>query len=196
MARGEKKRGLRLPFEMTRRRKIIVASAAAAVLVALAAAIPFLIRYHRAEIRKYSGAEADASVQLLYDMDRMGDYRVVKAKLLPDGQYSEHIVVQEAIDIRLWRDFERPKLPCREQMAEKYPDLTEYSRQKVPKGAIYSQRGRFKATDEDGGERCHTVVLLRRGGWDFLVDFSVKEGDRESYADEIDEIIDHMILIP
>lgn len=197
MARGEKKRGLRLPFEMTRRRKIIVTSViAATALVVLVVAIPFLIRYHRAEIRKYSGAKADTSVQLLYDMDRMGEYRVVSATLLPDGQYSEHIVVQETIDIRLWRDFERPKLPCREQIAEKYPDLTAYSRQKVPKNAIYSERGSFKATEEDGKARRHTVVLLRRDGWDYLVVFSVREGDRKEDTDIIDEIIDHMFFIP
>lgn len=195
MARSGERQGSHFPFRMTRRWMIVV-TLAVMTLAALAVTVPFLIKRNREEMRKYSGAEADRSVQLLYDMDRIGEFAVVSEKPQPDGRYSEHIIVQNAIDVRLWRDFERPKLPCREHIEEKYPDLVGYSREKVPEGVFYSERGSFTVKDGNGKEYSHTVVLLRRGGWDYLVDLSVGKESREIYADNMDEIINHMILIP
>ena len=141
MANSVKKHGFHLPFEMTRRRMILIALTVT-VLVTLTIAVPLLIKRYREEMWEYSGAKTDRSVQLLYDMDHMGDFSVVSDKLQADGRYSEHIVVEKAIDVRLWRNFERPKLPCREQIMEKYPDLSGYSQQKAPEDALYCQRGK------------------------------------------------------
>ncbi|MBQ1398196.1 MAG: hypothetical protein IIY89_06855 [Clostridia bacterium] len=195
MANSVKKHGFHLPFEMTRRRMILIALTVT-VLVTLTIAVPLLIKRYREEMWEYSGAKTDRSVQLLYDMDHMGDFSVVSDKLQADGRYSEHIVVEKAIDVRLWRNFERPKLPCREQIMEKYPDLSGYSQQKAPEDALYCQRGSFTVKDGDGTAYSHTVVLLRRGGWDYLVDLSVRNESRDMYQDQIDEIIDRMILLP
>lgn len=165
------------------------------LLLAASAAAPFLLKWRQSQMRRYSGAEVNYGVKLLYDAEALGEFEVRNSFLAEDGTYREHIAGRYRSEIRLWRDFERPKLPCREAAEEKYPDLTDYSRGRVRKNVIYSERCSF-STDGDNGEILrHTFVIARRGGWDYYVDISVPENEMKSRSDYIDGILDTMYFL-
>lgn len=175
---------------------VIAVSLAAIVLIGIAVALPIAVRRHNRAIRQYSGAETDPAVHLQYDETALGDYKTVSSKLREDGRYHEELLAADgAVTIRLWRDFERPKMSLELQSREKYPDLRGYSGEWLSKNALVSQRGRFTTQEADSTVIAHTVVLLRKGGWDYLADFSVNEKDRKTYADYIDSLIETMAFI-
>ncbi len=177
------------------RGKRIALITAIILLLAASAAAPFLLKWRQSEMRRYSGSEVNYGVKLLYDAETLGEFEVRDSFLAEDGTYREHIAGRYSSEIRLWRDFERPKLPCREAAKEKYPDLTGYSGGKVHKDVIYSERCSF-STDGEGGEILrHTFVIARRGGWDYYVDISVPENEMKSCSDYIDGIVDNMYFL-
>lgn len=191
------KRERQLParFLSDGRRKRIMLIAAAVLLLAASAAAPFMYRWKQEEMRRYSGAEVNQGVKLLYDVDTLGQFRVSDTFLDEDGTYREAISGSYGSEIRMWRDFERPKLPCREAAEEKYPALADYSGEGVPKGVIYSARYGFTTKGEDGKALCHTFVIARRGGWDYFVDISAPEWEKDSASEYIDGILDNMYFL-
>ena len=106
---------------------------ASVMLLAAVAAVPFFLQWRHNDRLKYSGAEVNDGVKLLYDAETLGNFRVTESFLAEDGTYRERISGMYRSEIRLWRDFERPKLPCREAAEEKYPELTAYSGERAHK---------------------------------------------------------------
>lgn len=168
---------------------------ASVMLLAAVAAVPFFLQWRHNDRLKYSGAEVNDGVKLLYDAETLGNFRVTESFLAEDGTYRERISGMYRSEIRLWRDFERSPLPCREAAEEKYPELTAYSGERAHKNAVYSQRCRFSTAGESGETLRHTFVVARCGGWDYFVDIFVPEKESGASSDYIDGILDTMYFI-
>ncbi len=158
--------------------------------ILLAVLIPVLCIRHNREIRQYSGAETDDHEQLNFDVGALEEFSDGGMEMHPDGTYSRMLLLKHGIELRLWRDRERPRLPLREQIKEKYPDLAKYNTLSVEGHSAYlAEKCSFGA---DG--RRHTAALIRRGGWDYLIDLSSSDG-QEEYTAYIDRILDTLFFL-
>lgn len=178
-----------------KRLRLAAVAAAGVIIIALAATLPILQKRHDREIRQYSGAPTDTYEQLTFDTGQLGEFSDGGEQRNPDGTYSHHILCNGTVDVWLWRDRERPKLPLKNQITEKYPDLSHYQSRK-PEGSsvIVSEKCRFTARD-GVKETFHTSALIRRGGWDYLVDLSVDADKRDHYQQYFDDVIDGMFFL-
>ena len=178
-----------------KRHAVLLAAVCVLLAAGAAVSVPFLMRWHDSRIRAYSGVPTQEGVMLLLDTEKLGKFEVVESIPAGDGTYQETIAAEHGVVIRLWRDYERPRMNCREACREKYPRMKNYSRGRVPRGAVYEERGVFRETADDGETYRHTALLLRRGGWDYLADFAVREKDAKTCADYIDQLTESMYFI-
>ncbi len=172
---------------------VIVSAAVILTIVAIVGIVHLTIRSDK-KSREYSGEEANLSLRLCYDVDVLGEFEVVETREKLNGIYSEHLIAQEAVDLRMWRDFTRPKMSCRKQALEHYPNLKSYSKQKVEGNEIVSEMGTFIVKADDKTYK-HMVVLLRREGWDYLVDFAVEKDKFSEFEDYINSLVDSLFYI-
>ena len=184
--------------EPTGRKKTVAIISVASVLLAIGLffLIPRLINRYEAEKRSYSGAPVNLSEQLLFDTEELIKMKGVRTDKKPDGTYMEEVISEDgAISVLIMRDLERPRMSCGDLAKESYPGLTSLrSVSKDDQPDIVTERVSFSVSDGKGGEQRHTAVLLRRSGWDYLVDFAVKEGDGKSW-DYIDTLIGHLFFM-
>ena len=170
-------------------RRTIIIMRLIAVLIAVAA--PILIIKHNRDIRRYSGAETDNLEQLNFDVGVLEEYRDGGMVRHNDGTYIRLILLKNNIELRLWRDMERPELPLREQIREEYPGLVAYKALSVEGHSEYLAE---KCSFESDGRR-HTSALIRRGGWDYLIDLSTSDGQEDTYKEYIDRVMDSVFFL-
>ena len=182
---GGERRTLRKPS------KAALAIVAGLVILALAVTVPLLMRRHDRDIRKYSGAPTDDHEQMNFDVSALGEYSDGGIDLHPDGTYSHRILLGENVDLWLWRDRERPKLPLKERIGEKYPDFRGFKERKHDGTSEYIAE---KCVFDSGG-KTHTAALIRRSGWDYLLDFSADPKQSAKYADYIDRVLDGIFFL-
>lgn len=179
-----------LPTNLSR----IIAAAVCIVIIAAAVIIYIVSLQMDKQSRAYSGEQTNISLVLCFDVEIMGNFKVIETQNHDDGLYSEYLIAEDCVDIRLWRNFTRPKMSCKKQIKEKYPVLKGYSSKRVADDSILSERGKFSVKEEKEKYR-HTVVLLRKDGWDYLVDFAVKDKDYKKYEDYIDKLINSLFYL-
>lgn len=172
---------------------VIIASA---VIAAAALAVTAVIMMNRADkkSREYSGEETNQALRLCFDVDILGDFEVVETKEGADGLYSEYIIAEKAVEIRIKRDFTRPKMSCRKQAKELYPKLSVYSGQNAVNNEIVSESGSF-IVKSDGKAYKHTILLLRRAGWDYLVDFAAEKDRYGEFEEYINSLADSLFYL-
>ena len=178
-----------------KRGRLAAGVASGVVILALVVTLPILLRRHDREIHRYSGAPTDNYEQLTFYTGQLGPFSDRGEQRSHDGRYSHHILCRDAVDVWLWRDRERPDLPLKHQIREKYPDLSRYQSRKQEGGSvIVTEKCSF--TVKDGNkETFHTSALIRHGGWDYLVDLSVDSAMRDSFSQYIDQVIDGMFFV-
>lgn len=189
----KEKNKLCLPFSITRAK--IIAAIVLLTVIDAAIIVPIVCINLDKQSRQYSKEKADTELQLMFKPGSLGEFKVIETNSKSDGRYSEHVLGKNAVDIKIWRDFTRPKMSCQKQIKEKYPDMRRYSRQKTSEDSIVSEKAMFSVKDDNGITHKHTVVLLRKSGWDYLVDFAVKEEDGEKYSDYIDKLINGLFYL-
>ena len=194
MNKQKKRVNLSLFTEKLLSEKKIIFFVTGAVVIIIAVVAVLLITGNNIISSEYSGAEVNQSVQLFYNTEAMGDFTVINTSKKSDGRYNEEIEVGDSVIIRQWRDFERPRFPCSEQIKEKFPGLRNYSRQRVPENVLYDECGNFTDIQNDK-EYFHTVVLMRHGGWDYLVDVSVPLNERDKYSEFTDKFLNDMFFL-
>ena len=173
------------------------AAAVIAGFVALIAAIVIIAMLcHNADVksRQYSGEETNDSLIMCMDVKRMEKYEVLEVHDDKTGPYSENVLAEGCVDIHIWRDFTRPAMSCKKQILEKYPKLSGFNKQKTGDNSIVTERAVFY-TKSKGEKFFHTVVLLREGGWDYLVDVAVKNDIADDYEEYIDNLIDGLFYL-
>ena len=191
MNQQKAKKSLGFPKGIPRPTPKAVALVVGIAVFALALAVTLLMMKHDRDIRKYSGAETDSREQLNYDVSALEEYIDKGADIHADGTYSRHIILKKEADLRLWRDRERHRLPLREQIKEKYPSPAHFSTLSTEGHSDHiSEKCRFEA---DG--RSHTAALIRRGGWDYLIDLSVAGKKRDAYAGYFDRVLDGIFFL-
>lgn len=179
-------------FKSRRRTAIIIAS-----LIALVASIVITaVVCHRMDVksRQYSGEQTNAALIMCLDVKQMEKYEVLELYDDRTGPYCENVLAENCVDIHIWRDFTRPDMSCKKQILEKYPKLNGFKKQKTKNNPIISERAAFY-TKSDGEKLLHTVVLLRREGWDYLVDIAVNENISQKYEGYIDNLIDGLFYL-
>ena len=166
------------------------------VCVLIAGNVAVAVLYHNADVesREYSGEETNKSLIMCMDMTKIKKYDVLEVNDSGTGVYSENVLVEDCVDVHIWRDFTRPKMSCKKQILEKYPKLSGFKEQDVEDESIIDERAVFY-TKSDGEKSFHTVVLLRKSGWDYLVDVAVKNDIADDYKEYIDNLIDGLFYI-
>ena len=170
-------------------RTVVILAGLAVIL--LAVLIPVLCIRHNREIRQYSGAETDDHEQLNFDVGALEEFSDGGMEMHPDGTYSHRILLGGNVDLWLWRDRERPKLPLKERIGEKYPDFRGFKERKHDGTSEYIAE---KCVFDSGG-KTHTAALIRRSGWDYLLDFSADPKQSAKYADYIDRVLDGIFFL-
>lgn len=189
--------GKKMTVRATRRQKVIFFSVAAALMaLVLIFLTPYLMRRYEIRKKSYSGAPVNYSEQLLFDTEGLIRMKGIKSDKKPDGTYAEEIMSEDgAITVFICRDLERPHMSCGDLIKELRPGLTSLrSGSKKNDPSIVTERVTFKTAEKDGGEKRHTAILMRRNGWDYLVDFSVGANDSQSW-EYIDTLIDHLFFM-
>ena len=131
-----------------KRLRLAAGAAAGVLMIAMAVALPVLVRRHDRRIHQYSGAPTDTYEQLTFDTGQLGQFSDSGEQRSPDGRYSHHILCRGTVDVWLWRDRERPELPLQHQIREKYPDLSQYrSRKPEGRSVIVSEKCSFTVRD-------------------------------------------------
>ena len=181
-----------IPFKSKRRPAIIIAGFVA--LIAVIVIIAVVCRNADVKSRQYSGEETNDSLIMCMDVKRMEKYEVLEVHDDKTGPYSENVLAEGCVDIHIWRDFTRPKMSCKKQILEKYPKLSGFNKQKTGDNSIVDERAVFY-TKSDGEKLFHTVVLMREGGWDYLVDVAVKKDIADDYEEYIDNLIDGLFYL-
>ena len=167
-----------------------IAVIAGFLILMLAVTVPLNIYRHNRNIRKYSGAPVDRNEQLNFDVSVLEEFSDQGVVMNPDGTYSRHIVLKKDVDLRLWRDRERPRLPLKEQISEKYPGLEHFQSKEIKASGHLSEKCGFVSD-----ERSHTAAIIRRVGWDYLIDLSVAAEGQSRYADYIDSVLDSIFFL-
>ena len=85
-------------------------------------------------------------------------------------------------------------MSCRKQAKELYPKLSVYSGQNAVNNEIVSENGSF-IVKSDGKAYKHTLLLLRREGWDYLVDFAVEKDRYSEFEEYINSLADSLFYL-
>lgn len=181
-----------LLFKSRRRTAAVIAG----VWVLIAAIIIIAVVCHRMDVksRQYSGEQTNNSLIMCMDVNQMEKYEVLDLHDDGTGPYSENVLAEDCVDIHIWRDFTRPAMSCKKQILEKYSKLSEFKKQKTGDNSIISERAGFY-TKSGGEKQLHTVVLLRREGWDYLVDIAVNQDVAQEYEEYINNLIDGLFYL-
>lgn len=179
-------------FKSKRRTAAVIAG----FVVLIAGIVTVAVLCHNADVksREYSGEETNKSVMLCMDVKQMEKYEVLEVNDNGTGLYSENVLVEDCVDVHIWRDFTRPAMSCKKQILEKYPKLSGFKKQDVEDNSIIDERAVFY-TKSDGGKLFHTVVLLRKDGWDYLVDVAVNNDVADDYEEYVDNLIDGLFYL-
>lgn len=188
------KQRLRQIFFKSKKRAAAVILGLCAVIVAI---VITAVVCHRSDVqsREYSGEATNDALRMCLDMNMIETYEVLDLQDDGTGPYSENLLLENCVNLHIWRDFTRPAMSCKKQILEKYTKLSGFKKQKVNDDSILSERVRFYTKSEDGDKLLHTTVLLRKDGWDYLVDFAVKEEISEEYEEYINNLIDGLFYL-